>query len=430
VLLCPTPAVSKFKQLMYGSATPAHNWAKPAASAVSAGAASNPGLGVESSVRKQRFADEVDEHEQADQSRMLEVTGYGYGRGYAEDDEDEENEEGDEEGDSGEGEGEGEGGSDGSGSDGHGGMILAESPDQVKKRGKRRSKHGKEHETLTMALSSLQSLQQRTPFAVKRLNQSHLMPADTPLAWNKIATAAATPAPGAPQTSYAAFDKGNNYENDIENEADPRSVAMTGKGPRARVDAHAHSHSLSHKQQQQQYQHRSPLFTPGPARVLALSSASNSYGNGYSNGYGYRQQQPQYQHQQQQPQQAASGAVALALPPRMWQPDSAADCCQSPGCGVQFGLLTRRHHCRCCGLLVCGPCSTRTAKLLEARSPLDARALSRAGSAADDGEGEGAGNGPQRMRVCDMCFDTLRMKAAAQRGVAFQPTAVAAYGYA
>lgn len=37
-----------------------------------------------------------------------------------------------------------------------------------------------------------------------------------------------------------------------------------------------------------------------------------------------------------------------------WVPDSARTACNT--CGVTFSLLTRRHHCRVCGNLVCGKC--------------------------------------------------------------------------
>jgi len=50
-----------------------------------------------------------------------------------------------------------------------------------------------------------------------------------------------------------------------------------------------------------------------------------------------------------------TGALYLAAPPQ-WQPDDSSDVCLI--CQSQFGLLNRRHHCRACGQLVCGRCST------------------------------------------------------------------------
>lgn len=42
-------------------------------------------------------------------------------------------------------------------------------------------------------------------------------------------------------------------------------------------------------------------------------------------------------------------------PPRHWTADGAAhDCAQ---CTVSFTLMNRKHHCRCCGAVVCGACS-------------------------------------------------------------------------
>lgn len=40
----------------------------------------------------------------------------------------------------------------------------------------------------------------------------------------------------------------------------------------------------------------------------------------------------------------------------LWVPDSASDKCMM--CGKTFGTLTRRHHCRQCGRLLCGDCSS------------------------------------------------------------------------
>lgn len=40
-----------------------------------------------------------------------------------------------------------------------------------------------------------------------------------------------------------------------------------------------------------------------------------------------------------------------------WVKDSAASKCQL--CEVSFGLITRRHHCRICGLCICNSCSNQ-----------------------------------------------------------------------
>ena len=54
----------------------------------------------------------------------------------------------------------------------------------------------------------------------------------------------------------------------------------------------------------------------------------------------------------------AGGAPALAAAPPVtrehWVPDDEAPMCAVPGCGVEFTVLERRHHCRRCGEAVCG----------------------------------------------------------------------------
>ena len=86
-----------------------------------------------------------------------------------------------------------------------------------------------------------------------------------------------------------------------------------------------------------------------------------------------------------------------------------ADACSM--CGAGFTLFSRKHHCRCCGVMVCGACSSRTA-------PLGAHGLTPAGAAdpgtagggnrrgSMDGE-EASGDGAAATRVCDACFRVL-----------------------
>ncbi|KAK3247079.1 hypothetical protein CYMTET_43412 [Cymbomonas tetramitiformis] len=52
------------------------------------------------------------------------------------------------------------------------------------------------------------------------------------------------------------------------------------------------------------------------------------------------------------------------LPPQEWQPDSAR--CEA--CGVTFGLLTRRHHCRACGRCLCHICCPKQRVAVKAGS--------------------------------------------------------------
>lgn len=53
-----------------------------------------------------------------------------------------------------------------------------------------------------------------------------------------------------------------------------------------------------------------------------------------------------------------SGKKASEVHAAVWIPDTEADVCMH--CKkTQFTLLTRRHHCRKCGAVVCGPCSNK-----------------------------------------------------------------------
>ena len=40
-----------------------------------------------------------------------------------------------------------------------------------------------------------------------------------------------------------------------------------------------------------------------------------------------------------------------------WQDDRLVDRCND--CGKRWGVLSRRHHCRACGVLVCAACSRK-----------------------------------------------------------------------
>ncbi|KAF0287798.1 FYVE, RhoGEF and PH domain-containing protein 6 [Amphibalanus amphitrite] len=64
----------------------------------------------------------------------------------------------------------------------------------------------------------------------------------------------------------------------------------------------------------------------------------------------------------------------------VWVPDDRASMCQL--CTIEFTVTNRRHHCRACGKVVCGPCSMGKAPLLY------------------------QGNSPAR--VCDVCLEVLQ----------------------
>lgn len=73
------------------------------------------------------------------------------------------------------------------------------------------------------------------------------------------------------------------------------------------------------------------------------------------------------------------GEEDMSLAP-LWKPDSESPYCDL--CSSQFSLISRRHHCRNCGKLVCQPCSSRRFYL----SHVDIK---------------------KAVRVCDPCFETL-----------------------
>jgi len=56
-------------------------------------------------------------------------------------------------------------------------------------------------------------------------------------------------------------------------------------------------------------------------------------------------------------------AVLATMNRPKWQPNSDSDRCSSTRCARKFGFLRRRHHCRACGLLFCGKCSSQFERL-------------------------------------------------------------------
>ncbi|KAH9093153.1 hypothetical protein Ae201684P_008813 [Aphanomyces euteiches] len=69
--------------------------------------------------------------------------------------------------------------------------------------------------------------------------------------------------------------------------------------------------------------------------------------------------------------------------PPPWMADDGVQECLS--CGEGFGMATRKHHCRHCGRIVCGKCSTNRIPLPKFDQPTAAR-------------------------VCDICFDVLSFR--------------------
>ncbi|KAI9342250.1 hypothetical protein BDR26DRAFT_281809 [Obelidium mucronatum] len=58
-----------------------------------------------------------------------------------------------------------------------------------------------------------------------------------------------------------------------------------------------------------------------------------------------------------------------------WKPDTSVIFCES--CSVRFNLITRRHHCRTCGGIFCGPCSKHIIRLDQNAEPHPAGVESR-----------------------------------------------------
>jgi hypothetical protein len=92
-----------------------------------------------------------------------------------------------------------------------------------------------------------------------------------------------------------------------------------------------------------------------------------------------------------------------ALEPDEWIPDEASSCCLI--CRAPFSTTRRRHHCRACGLLVCGLCSTRRFRLVVATN------IQRISSDETPVFHAGPGPSPTRIlancRVDDGCFNRL-----------------------
>jgi len=85
------------------------------------------------------------------------------------------------------------------------------------------------------------------------------------------------------------------------------------------------------------------------------------------------------------------GTIAAPL----WTPDTAVSNCQR--CGVKFGLVTRKHHCRNCGCNVCAACSLNRCKLTQVDKDKDVRVCNHcffeiAESKADGTKAEEANN--------------------------------------
>lgn len=66
------------------------------------------------------------------------------------------------------------------------------------------------------------------------------------------------------------------------------------------------------------------------------------------------------------------GQLVLSVCPEVtWKPDEAADKCNC--CGSFFNIMVRRHHCRFCGEVVCGSCSSTKSGVMSTDGRKDLR---------------------------------------------------------
>ncbi|KAM3125233.1 hypothetical protein CJI97_003764 [Candidozyma auris] len=78
-----------------------------------------------------------------------------------------------------------------------------------------------------------------------------------------------------------------------------------------------------------------------------------------------------------------------------WQPDGDVTSCVL--CDTSFTLFNRRHHCRKCGRVVCGSCSSQSVKWFQGSRVLSPNGRSRR---AEEGE---------TYRTCDECVEEIQM---------------------
>lgn len=109
------------------------------------------------------------------------------------------------------------------------------------------------------------------------------------------------------------------------------------------------------------------------------------------------------------------------VPQESWQPDAASMTCNI--CKKSFSLFNRRHHCRVCGLLVCGSCSARKLQLAPPSSGDSVTSARRASTAEEFLSPMGSSNSPLIMPTFEGGDGTRR---SSQIGAALGSTHVVA----
>ncbi|KAF9513858.1 hypothetical protein BS47DRAFT_908152 [Hydnum rufescens UP504] len=130
-----------------------------------------------------------------------------------------------------------------------------------------------------------------------------------------------------------------------------------------------------------------------------------------------------------------SSNLAVLLPKELWKPDSQSSACDALDCGAKFGLFhERRHHCRKCGGVFCGTCTTHSAALLDTtampfifpppdhpilNSPVPSLSSSVSSVSTSSSTPTSLGPPVDVHRICDECYWQLRSTRAT--GTALSP---------
>ena len=108
------------------------------------------------------------------------------------------------------------------------------------------------------------------------------------------------------------------------------------------------------------------------------------------------------------------GVAHLFCPVDSWMLDRDAKRCCNSNCEAVFGLIVRRHHCRCCGDIFCGSCCPKrllspelatAAAAASIPAPTAASSASSTGMASASASALAASPVRDRVRVCNECYN-------------------------